>query len=231
MKLPIIHKGEKYPNKGFYFGCDTKYFELYGKALALSIKEKASWANTHIHIFNPYEDQLEWCNRQSNLSVTWEYIKDIDELQTYYACVRFIRIPEIYENHQPIISFDCDMLMNKKISEEYFDSEVLESKVTCKPKNGDSLASSIIFGPDDFRNLYAHLLKKEFEKNNIYWFLDQHILNQIIKDKHVNTMGFEWTGLKMNDNEIMWTAKGNKKQSKQQYVKLVDHYNNIAKGL
>lgn len=233
MLLPPLQKGTKLPSKGFYFGCDNTYFELYGKALALSISKYAPWANVHVHLFNPDSNQLEWCNRQNNITYSWEDIENIsDEIKaTYFACVRFIRIPQIFQHDVALISFDCDMLMNNTVNEDFFDNQTQSSKVTCKPKNGDSLASSIIFGIDNFREEYSNLLLEEFKKNNIYWFLDQHILDMLVSKNKVDTMGFEWTGLKMNKDELMWTAKGNKKNSKEQYINAVNMYNNIAKEL
>lgn len=225
MQLSIINGNLNLSGKFFYFAADTIYFDLYGKGLSLSLKNKAPWSQVHVHLFNPSEEQLKWC-KSKKISFTFESvdISDDEKRKTYYACVRFIRIPEIFNDSSNILSLDCDQLANKNIPEIKFDQDTSISKVTVK-KNGRALASAIGFGKDNFRHEYRNRLLSEFENDNIYWFLDQDILDQLISERKVETMGFDWTGTKMTENQMMWTAKGERKNSKQQYVDLLNYYN------
>lgn len=54
-----------------YAACDEKYFDEFGKVLVNSIRKNSS-DDIHIHIFNPRQDQIEFCQNQ-NISLTYEY--------------------------------------------------------------------------------------------------------------------------------------------------------------
>jgi len=226
MNLPNIQGQTNQSGKFFFFAADTGYFNLYGKALAYSLRQHAPWAKVHVHIYNPSEEQLSWCEQHS-VSYTYESV-DVNyaEIKTYYACVRFIRIPEIFSNDAKIISFDCDVLARKHVPENIFDKDTVASRVTIRHKTGKSLASAIFFGPDDFRYRYSDRLKENFSKDNIYWFLDQVVLDEMLEAGEASPIGYEiWTSTKMNDKDIFWTAKGDRKESKSQYVELLNFYN------
>ncbi len=226
MNIPQIQGQTNQSGKFFFFAADNNYFNLYGKALAYSLKQHAPWAKVHVHIYNPTADQLTWCDQHS-VSYTYESVdRDYKEIKTYYACVRFIRIPEIFSNDSRIISFDCDVLARKEIPENVFDRDTKSSRVTIRKKTGKSLASAIFFGPDDFRHRYANHLKENFAKDNVYWFLDQVVLDEMLSKGEADPIGYEiWTSTKMNNNDIFWTAKGDRKESKLQYVELLNFYN------
>jgi hypothetical protein len=48
----------------------------------------------------------------------------------------------------------------------------------------------------------------------------------MIQEEKVATMksNNNWGGLKMLDTQMIWTAKGDKKTSKEQYQQLIDYY-------
>ena len=73
MILPNLSITQKLSGKFFYFAADTKYFELYGKALALSLLRHAPWANVHVHLYNPTIEQKTWCEIR-NISFSVEII-------------------------------------------------------------------------------------------------------------------------------------------------------------
>jgi hypothetical protein len=208
----------------FYFAADSKYFDLYGKALALSLLQHAPWSKVHVHLYNPTNDQLDWCD-QKTVSYSQELI-DVNnkEFNTLCACIRFIRIPEIFEPSARIISFDCDVIANKLIPLAKFIEATDTSKITIR-KGDKSLASAISFGLDDFRNRYSGRLNESFKQNNIYWFLDQDILDSMMIEKPISKLSSEWTGTKMTPDRMIWTAKGSRKHENEQYVNLLNFYN------
>jgi hypothetical protein len=189
----------------FYFAADTIYFENFGKALLKSLKIHAAWANLHVHLYNPTQSQLVWCD-DKNVSVSYESVDPLDkEFSTLCACIRFIRIAEIFDPTARIMSFDCDVIANRPISQDMFLDSTTHSRVTVK-KNGRSLASAIAVGPDNFRYYYRDALLDKFLKNEIYWFLDQDILDELILDKKVDVMDFGlWTG-----STCFWTWPSSK---------------------
>lgn len=212
MILPEINGQKNITQNSFYFAADAGYLNLYGKALALSLKEHAPWANIHIHIFNPTSDQLNWCSN-NNITHTYETVDtNINELRTYYACVRFIRIPEIFHNSSRIISLDCDGIAIKTISKEKFLEDTNRSKVLWREKQQMSLASSVFYGPDNFRFNYANKLKPYFENDSYKWFLDQEIMDEMLKQLEVeSTTATDWGNPKIGKSTLIWTGKGDKK--------------------
>jgi hypothetical protein len=224
MILPSLNIPARLTGNFFYFAADSKYFDLYGKALALSLLQHAPWAKVHVHLYNPTDKQLEWCS-QKNISYTNELL-DVDdkEFNTLCACIRFIRIPEIFDPAAKIISFDCDVIANKTIPLIKFLEATNISKITIR-KGGKSLASAISFGDDDFRNTYSTRLQESFKQGNIYWFLDQDILDAMMIEKSIPRLSSEWTGTKMTPERMIWTAKGSRKHENEQYVNLLNFYN------
>ncbi len=228
MILPTISGNISLSGKFFYFGCDFLYFEEYGKTLANSLKIYAPWATVHCHIFNPTSEQLEWCKLKS-ISVSYEYIDpEIREAKTYYACVRFIRVPEIFNSSARIISLDCDSVVIADLSENQFDKDTSSTKVFWRTKGGRSLASAVMFGPDNIRNAYADILRKSFEDDSYQWFLDQNVMDQMISENKFGiTTDTTWgTAAPHKKKGCIWTGKGDKKFSKE-FQDLLEQYRNL----
>lgn len=226
MILPNLALTEKLTGNFFYFAADSKYFDLYGKALALSLIRYADWAKVHVHLYNPTDDQKDWCNKK-NVSFTEELV-DVThkEFNTLCACIRFIRIPQIFAPSANIISFDCDVIANNAIPFAAFQEATDTSKITIR-KGGKSLASAISFGPDDFRNVYSGRLMDSFSKDNIYWFLDQDILDAMMIESPLPQLSSIWTSTKMTPDRMIFTAKGERKNNNEQYVNLLNYYNSL----
>lgn len=55
-----------------YGACDEKYFDEFGRVLINSIKKNSN-NNIHLHLFNPRQDQLNFCSENS-VSVSYEYV-------------------------------------------------------------------------------------------------------------------------------------------------------------
>jgi hypothetical protein len=223
MNISPLDNQTKLSGNCFYFAADNIYFDLYGKALALSLLDRAPWSKIHVHFYNQTIEQKDWCERK-NISYSNDIIdRDNPEFRTLCACIRFIRIPEIFEQSARIIAFDCDVIAKNIIPKEKFIEDTKVSKVTLR-KGNRSLASAITFGNDNFRNDFRDRLLKNFEIDNIYWFLDQDVLDEMLQEEKVATMRSDWGGTKMLDGQMIWTAKGDRKISRAQYQQLIDYY-------
>lgn len=223
MNISPLHNQIKLSGNCFYFAADNIYFDLYGKALALSLLDRAPWSKIHVHFYNQTIEQKDWCERK-NISYSNDIIdRNNLEFRTLCACIRFIRIPEIFEQSARIIAFDCDVIAKNIIPKEKFIEDTKISKVTLR-KGNRSLASAITFGNDNFRNDFRDRLLKNFEIDNIYWFLDQDVLDEMLQEEKVATMRSDWGGTKMLDGQMIWTAKGDRKISRAQYQQLIDYY-------
>jgi hypothetical protein len=72
MQLPQINGKLNHNNFFIYGACDTAYFDEFGKVLVNSIRKNSNNA-IHLHLFNPRDDQLEFCYSK-DVSVTYEYV-------------------------------------------------------------------------------------------------------------------------------------------------------------
>ena len=225
MILPTILGDTNVDHDSLYFGCDAVYFKQFGVPLINSLKEHAPWANIHVHIFNPEPQQLVWC-KDNSVTVSYEIVDtSIKELNTYYACVRFIRIPEIFNNNTRIISLDCDGIAIRTISKDKFLEDTNLSKVLWREKQQKSLASSVFFGPDNFRFRYADKLKSYFDNDSYGWYLDQNIMDQMIANREVEiTTSAAWGWHKAKGTVMILSAKGNTK-NEPAFQELVKKYN------
>ena len=228
MKLPQIQGDLGITKNSFYFGCDSLYFTKYGMVLANSLRIHAPWANIHCHIFNPTDEQLNWC-KQKNLSVSYEFIDStIRELNTYYACVRFIRVLEIFDSTAKIISLDCDSIAIHPLPEQKFIKDTQSTKVFWRTKGNKSLASTVLFGPDNVRVEYAKKLLTAFKNDSYKWFLDQNVMDEMIsKNEFGITTDVTWGSTSLKKKEgLIWTGKGDKKFSKE-FQDLLEQYRNL----
>jgi hypothetical protein len=222
MVLSKIYGDLGIANNSFYFGCDSVYFEKYGISLINSLQKHATWANIHVHIFNPLNMHIELC-KQKRVTCTYEDITFSNmSPTTYYSCVRFIRIPEIFTNTARIISLDCDGIAVKEIPKEIFLEFTEISTVLWRAKHQRSLASSVFFGPDDFRVVYAKRLKEYFTSNTAEWYLDQNVMDEMIMCNEVNTTDSTiWGSTKHKTEILIWTGKGNIKDSNELFKQQV----------
>jgi len=72
MILPTVNGNIQ--QKGFFIftACDTVYFDEFGKNLINSILKNTK-VGIHVHIFNPRDDQLVFCQKDSRISYSYEH--------------------------------------------------------------------------------------------------------------------------------------------------------------
>ena len=74
MMIPELHGKLTAKDFFIYAACDQTYFDQFAKSLINSIKTNST-DSIHLHIFNPRDDQLEFCNN-SKVSVSYEYVDE-----------------------------------------------------------------------------------------------------------------------------------------------------------
>jgi len=74
MMIPELHGKLTAKDFFIYAACDQIYFDQFAKSLINSIKANSS-DSIHLHIFNPREDQLNFCKKK-DVSVSYEYVDD-----------------------------------------------------------------------------------------------------------------------------------------------------------
>jgi len=249
MILPPL-QGSLNQDKFFvYAAADTLYFDTHAKPLINSILVNTPDIGCHIHIYNPRQDQIDFCNRPG-VSCTYETVAPVEfdpvtrywtnrtsfandrqrqmfkkgqtlgtiELsklikQTYYACVRFIRLAEILQPDQRCLALDVDGLVRKPFTHELGDADFYLYR---KPKDGTHLAGALLFngksGTNNFLHQYANDLRKNINEDELYWFLDQLILDQHVPKHNVGLLPMSYIDWAMRDDSSIWSAKGKRKE-------------------
>jgi lipopolysaccharide biosynthesis glycosyltransferase len=231
-----------------YAAFDQTYFDNFAKILINSIKANSS-DDIHIHIFNPRQDQLEFC-RLKNISVTYEFVatelfqqaadkwtKNIDAIdrknnydrtlnamgkggdkslveriqKTYFACARFIRLAEIIEN-QTVFSIDVDAVVRNNIPKLPNNKDLYIHFIS--GKKARYLAGGIFLNlkGQQFIKDYSTLLKLNIEKDDLYWGIDQDILDIIVPKYDVGALPMTYIDWNMSPGSYIWTAKGTRKE-------------------
>ena len=71
MIIPPLQGKLNHTDFFIYGACDEKYFDEFGKTLINSIQQNSN-NNIHLHLFNPRQDQLDFCQNK-NVSYSYEY--------------------------------------------------------------------------------------------------------------------------------------------------------------
>ena len=202
----------KVDRKGFYLACDHVYFETLAKTFVLSARQHAPWAHTHLHIFDgTQEDQL-W-SRTQGCSVTVEptppeYPTD-ESRRGYWVNMRFVRLPELYEDSTPVISVDADSVFARELPETQFDLDMTHSWVTtAKKREQRSLGSAVGFAADPAR----HKLKQALlSLPKLAWYQDQIEMDCLLDQGIFAEQDRRYSDFKMTADSYIWTGKGDRK--------------------
>lgn len=133
--------------------------------------------------------------------------------QTYYACVRFIRLAEILPQGQRCLALDVDGLVRGKFD---YNLGTADFYLYEKPKDGTHLAGAILFngqaGTQDFLQNYADHLTSAINQDDVYWFLDQLILDRLVPRYNKGLLPMSYIDWAMRPDSAIWSAKGKRKE-------------------
>lgn len=73
MILPPLQGSLNQPSFFIYAAADSRYFDEYGIPLINSVLRNTN-LGVHVHIYNPSQQQLDWCCSRNRVSVSWENI-------------------------------------------------------------------------------------------------------------------------------------------------------------
>ena len=133
--------------------------------------------------------------------------------QTYYACARFARLAEILALGQRCLAIDVDGLVRSTFDNALGSADFYLYQ---KPKDGTHLAGAMLFngtaGSSAFLQHYAHQLRDSIEQNDLYWFLDQFILDQLVPHYRTGLLPMSYIDWAMKPDSAIWSAKGKRKE-------------------
>lgn len=133
--------------------------------------------------------------------------------QTYYACVRFIRLAQILKAPQACLAIDVDGLVRSRFGYQLGSADFYLYE---KPKDGTHLAGALLFNGSTrgaaFLQEYSAHLEKSIGKDDLYWFLDQVLLDKIVPNYHKGLLPMSYIDWAMRPESAIWSAKGKRKE-------------------
>jgi hypothetical protein len=134
--------------------------------------------------------------------------------KTYYACMRFVRLAEFLDQPTRFLEIDIDGIVRSEFS-NIVDDNSKDFYLYQKDKGGH-LAGAILYNntPNSFNFVkeLAHTIRTEIEKDNIYWFLDQHSLDNVIVKYNKGLLPISYVDWHMRPESSIWSAKGKRKE-------------------
>jgi hypothetical protein len=88
-------------------------------------------------------------------------------------------------------------------------------------ENKASLGSAVGFGPDTVRYILREKLLERID--NLKWYLDQHVLDDMLKNKQIDEMDLRYSDFTSQSSSFVWTGKGDRK-FKKKFAALADNY-------
>lgn len=239
MILPPLQGNLSTKDFFIYAACDEKYFDEFAIPLINSIKQNSS-NDIHLHIFNPRQDQLDLCSKNS-ISYSYEYVSleqfksasiklestNSDEKQRTLTAMKKGSDASIQERMMKTY-FACARFirLNQLVSNQKFfaidiDAIVRKTLPTLADNNlfiyrvsGNKarfLAGGIYTDNKMFLNEYAVELEKFLNQDHIYWGLDQDILENIVPKYQWSSLPYDLIDWEMKSSSYIWTAKGTRK--------------------
>lgn len=176
-----------------FASCDAKYFERFGAAFARSIWRNAGlrcWI--HIHVVNPTascEALMRSLADEPGAGVIFYSTEQIDaapfgdEARTYYACARFLRLPDMITRYRrPLLVLDIDTIVLRDLSEflmplDGHDLALLGGEDKRFEIWNTYWAGVLYVAPTDPAGRFADLVRRYIlhflEPGKARWFLDQ----------------------------------------------------------
>lgn len=233
-----------------YAAADPVYFDTHARPLIQSVLQNTPDTGIHLHVYDPTVEQLEYCQKQSRVSVTWERTdaQEFEQVttewqtrnqfandrqrqmwkkgqtggrgelhklirQTYYACMRFARLAEILPSDKKCLEIDVDGLVRAPFSTDLGGADFYLYE---KPKDGTHLAGAILFngqpGSHQFLQAYGQAMRENIQRNDIYWFLDQVVLDQLVPQYQKGLLPMSYIDWAMRPDSAIWSAKGKRKE-------------------
>lgn len=227
-----------------YAACDNEYFDEFGRTFIKSIQKHTqfgthvhlfnptqsqldfcydhnvsiTYENVPLEMFvevptnrlNPVQlERTHTAMKKGNDQTITERLR-----KTYYACVRFIRLQEVFRQNTTVFAADIDAIIRRNIPALANSYDFYVHQIT--GKKARFLAGGLWLNPtagtSNFLQDYATKLKTSIEQDCIYWSLDQDVLDPIMPKYNHGHLPISYIDWNMRDDSYVWTAKGKRKE-------------------
>jgi hypothetical protein len=182
-----------------------------------------TWETIPMHVFEVAADQ--WATVPATEPERSRYERTVNAMgkgndssvvermqKTYYACARFIRLSALYQN-TAVLAMDVDAVVRAPTTAPGTDLDFYLHHIG--GSRARYLAGGLWFNAADycgqFLGHYAEQLTGWFEKDYIYWGLDQDLLDQIVPKFRHGQLPIGYIDWNMRHDSCVWTAKGTRK--------------------
>jgi hypothetical protein len=199
------------------------------------VKNQLKWCSAQQRVSCTYEyvepaqfaaSSQRWCNvpitepeksfhQRTLTAMTKGRDQSIQErmMKTYFACARFIRLAEIFSNC-PVIAIDVDAVVRSTFPLLSVDKDFYIHHIS--GKKARFLAGGLMLyptvGSKRFLAQYSAKLKEYFERDYVYWGLDQDLLDQLVPQYNHGQLPMSMIDWNMSNDSAVWTAKGTRKE-------------------
>jgi len=146
--------------------------------------------------------------------------------KTYFACARFICLKKNVKNHQKFLAIDVDAIVRSNLpmldKKDFFIHHISGRKARF-------LAGGLFCTGQhlNFITNYGSILEEHVYNDEIYWGLDQDVLENLVPNYNWGQLPMEYIDWDMRPNSYIWTAKGKRKDldifklERDKYLKII----------
>lgn len=140
--------------------------------------------------------------------------QDLQErmMRTYFACARFIRLAEIFDEIATL-AIDVDAIVRRAPDTLNIERDFYIHRI--EGRRARYLAGGLWLWPANgtrqFLQEYAARLQTMIEQDEIYWGMDQDVLDPIVPRYNHGHLPLSLIDWNMQPNSEIWTAKGTRK--------------------
>jgi hypothetical protein len=146
--------------------------------------------------------------------------------RTYFASARFIRLQQVIRPTSRLFAIDIDAVVRTNLPELDNSRDFYIHYIS--GRKARYLAGGLYLTGNsngyNFLKEYATVLKINIDADNLYWGIDQDVLNDLVPKYHWSNLPMEYIDWEMQDRSYIWTAKGTRKDleifvnEKQKYI-------------
>ena len=221
--------------KTLMVACDEKYFLEHYVPMAYSAV--AHGEQVHAHVINPSPKAHALAAiLEEDIGVTYSFERtDLTgiEPRTYYACSRFLILPEFLAHGMPealVLDADC-LVMNQIDWTPYQESDLALflrkqlSGTTGWEAQGTKIAAGAVYVNQSAIE-FTQDVRKRIAEGPLQWFIDQIALNEAYA-KHKDSLSFhcipsDFMDWEFEKDSTIWTGKGPRKYDNKTYVEAKD---------
>lgn len=213
-----------------FAACDSKYLRDHAKGFITSCALAQN--NVHIHVTNPSEEDNKYLQflcegykilyPEGHMTTSYDTIDissyDKAQRRTFYACNRYLVVPDVVKCDVLILDIDCFVMSNIVPFEE--DVGLYLRRALGKDKwelEGGRLAAGAVYVNRNHLDFIAHTrdtIQTYLDKKEIRWFLDQVALIRAydnFPEKNYVTITEKFLDWTFRKGSKVWTGKGSKK--------------------